>query len=53
VALASFSRELAANDRHIDFGQNLGGPGDLNVACVVPAPFDVSAAGVGTLMPAA
>lgn len=45
--LASLSRELSANDPQGDGVARLGGAEDLNVELVLPAPFDLSAAGVG------
>lgn len=46
-ALASLSRELSANDPQSDRAVRLGRPEDLNVELVLPAPFDVRAAGIG------
>ena len=43
--LASWSRELSFNDPQADLGA-LGAPHDRNVELVLPAPFDLRAAGI-------
>jgi metallophosphoesterase (TIGR03767 family) len=47
LGLAAISRELSANDSQSDLAARRGAEKDLNVELVLPAPFDLKAAGIG------